>query len=101
MEIPDATRELQKAFPFITATFKQGDTLYFEGQFTDSDGKARKFLMSKKGDQWIITIDGVYTVASFGAQLPDEIVTAMMDIKFGHKVQPNALALQLQALTKQ
>jgi len=93
MENPEATKKLQAVFPYITNTYYHNGSLYFEGK-----SKNDRILVSKKNNQWILTINEICFVAATSDGTPDEITDAMMCIADGKPVEPNAHALLVRKL---
>lgn len=93
MENP-ATKALKEVFPYIIRTFSLNGTLYFEGKSGDD-----RILVSKKNNQWILTINEIYYVVSQSEKTPEEITHAMLSIANGETIVPNENALMMRMLT--
>jgi hypothetical protein len=86
-----------KDFPCLIKTFTHNETLYFEG--LSKDGK--RILVSKKKDQWILTINSIYYIVAISDNVPDEIKEALICIINNVPVDPNKMALFLRTVTQQ
>jgi hypothetical protein len=84
MNNSEATKLVQTIFPYITKIFSLNDSLYFEGKSGND-----RILVSKKDNQWILTINEICFITAQGEKTPEEITIAMLCIANGETVEPN------------
>ena len=90
---------IRERFPFLVEHGSTGDMVYARGVISRMN-----VMVSKKKNQWILTINNIYFVVAYESIVPPptapaEIVAALMDISEGKPIIPNALAVLLRHLT--
>ena len=68
MNNSEATKLVQTIFPYITKIFSLNGSLYFEGKSGND-----RILVSKKDNQWILTINEICFITAQGEKTPEEI----------------------------